>query len=198
MKFRKVLRGIFLTLFFIVLGFFLFRIIFMEDKSTLKNVYPTDKAVNAYAELGDEAFKYHKVETDIASDGYYNAYAFVYIPSEKELQITTKYNDSLPTEYMEGANEDDFYWELRDENGKTVSVGKVVDKAEKYYYNYSRVVFDNVEIGDDTQLYLQLCDDAIGYPVEGKTKYNNFNLFVYENKLTPYKLNKEERELLSK
>lgn len=197
MKAVKVIRGIFLTLFFIIIAFILFRIFFMEDESTLKTVYPTESAVKAYSEYGKDAFKYHKVTTDIASDGYYNAYAFVYIPSEKELQITTKYNDSLPTEYMEGANEADFYWELRDENGDTVSRGEVVDKTEKYYYNYSRVVFKNVEIGDDTQLYLQLCDDAIGYPTE-KTKYDNFNLFVYENKLKPYKLSKEEIDLLTK
>ena len=76
------------------------RIAMSANRGVLKDIYPTEKAIEAYEADGKEAFLTHKLSSDISPDGYFAAYAMTYAPSVGELQMTVRYNDSLPEKYI--------------------------------------------------------------------------------------------------
>lgn len=195
MKAGKIVKSVFIILLLAFFALIFVRIFMMEDKRTLKEIYPTDGAKSAYSQLSGDAFTYHKMFSEISSDGYFSAYAMVYCASEKEMQLTVKYNDSLLEKYLLGADPENFRWELTDGDGNTVSVGRAADTAEKYQYNYERIVFEGVEITDETELKLKLCCDDVDYPTEGKEP--DFYVHTKGTDFEKYRLSSSEKELLA-
>lgn len=193
MKIGKIIKWLFFALIAAVFLFILVRIFMLDDKRTFRDIYPTESARAAYAADGEGAFSYHKLPMDISSDGYFMAYGMVYCEKSGEMQLTVKYNDSLTDIYLEGSSAEDYRWELEDENGKTVAVGKVLDTAEKYQYNYIRMAFENVKC--DGELYLKLVCEKLGYPREGEDP--NLAVHTERNTFKEYRLSKEEKEILS-
>lgn len=193
MKIGKIIKWLFFALIAAVFAFILIRIFMLDDKRTFRDIYPTENAKSAYADMGEGAFTYHKLPMDIASNGYYMAYGMVYCEKRGEMQLTVKYNDSLTDIYLEGSDAADFRWELENENGDTLAVGKVLDTTEKYQYNYIRLAFENVEA--DGEIYLKLVCDKLGYPHEGEDP--NLAVHTERNEFKAYKLSKEEKEILS-
>ena len=193
MKIGKIVKFIFAALFIVFMAAVILRIFMLKDSRTLSDIYPTEAAKTAYAEDGSSAFLTHKPADEISSDGYYSAYAIVYAPEEKELQLTVRYNDSLPERYMLGSIPENYAWELRDGDGTVIAEGTVLDIAEKYRYNYVRVAFDGVEIGDDDELYLFLISDEVQYP-EADTE--GLRLHGPENSFKTYKPDKSEKKTL--
>ncbi len=167
MKLKKILRILFATLFIIFMGYIVFRIAMMKDSRTLSDIYATDGAISAFAEDGDGAFLTHRTAEEISGDGYFAAYAMVYIPSSRELQITARYNDSVPNRYLLGSDPDNYAWELRDADGNVLARGKILDFREKYIYNYVKLSFENIDITDDTELRLFLISEDVNYPDDG-------------------------------
>lgn len=164
MKLKKILRILFASLFIIFMGYIVFRIAMMKDSRTLSDIYATDGAISAFAKDGSAAFLTHRTAEEISSDGYFAAYAMVYIPSSSELQITARYNDSVPNRYLLGSNPDNYAWELWDADGKVLSRGNILDFREKYIYNYVKLSFENIDISDDTELRLYLVSEDVNYP----------------------------------
>ena len=193
MKIGKVVKFIFAALFIVFMAAVILRIFMLKDSRTLSDIYPTDAAKTAYAEDGSSAFLTHKPAEEISSDGYYSAYAMVYAPEEKELQLTVRYNDSLPERYMLGSIPENYAWELRDVDGTVIAKGTVLDTAEKYRYNYVRVAFNGVEIDNDDELYLFLISDEVQYP-EADTE--GLRLHGPENSFKTYKPDKNEKNAL--
>lgn len=193
MKIGKVVKFIFAALFIVFMAAVILRIFMLKDSRTLSDIYPTEAAKTAYAEDGSGAFLTHRPAEEISSDGYYSAYAMVYAPEEKELQLTVRYNDSLPERYMLGSIPENYAWELRDGDGTVIAEGTVLDTVEKYRYNYVRVAFDGVEIGDDDELYLFLISDEVQYP-EADTE--GLRLHGPENSFKTYKPDKSEKKTL--
>ena len=61
MKAGKVVKNVFLILLLAFFALILIRIFMMEDKRTLKEIYPTDGAKAAYSQLSGDAFTYHNM-----------------------------------------------------------------------------------------------------------------------------------------
>ena len=194
MKVWKILKYIFILVLLLLIGFLILRIAMNADRSTLDEVYPTNAAVSAYQKSDDRAFLTHKIPHDISEDGYFTAYALSYSRYTKELQITVRYNDGLYEKYLEGSDPDKYYFELRDAEGNTVATSTTVATKERYFYNHLRLAFADVEIYDDTELYLFLCCDEKQYPAE----HTKGILIEHEAlEFKPLKLNSGEKEALS-
>ena len=192
---KKIVKGTFFVLFAAFFIFLVLRIFIMDDNAVLDEVYPTDNFTGAYAELGDGAFSCTgSSSAQLSSDGYYSAFGAVYCESRKELQLTAKFNDSLLERYMPGADPESFRWELYDRDGNLISEGESVQSAERYQYNFRRLIFENVtlETGKDVLLRL-VCDDE-GYPEEGKEPV--CMVIDGERSLVKYKLSGKEKTLL--
>ena len=192
MKAKRILWSIFFGICALVIILVLIRIFLMSDKKTLSELYPSENAIAAYE--GGNEFVSHSVYEDIADDGYYSANGLIYCPETKELQITGRYNDSLYT-YFDCADTVEFTWRLEDRANEKTYEGKVVESAEKYLYNYRKIIFEDVEINDESEMYLFLCYED-KYPVEDKTK--GLLIHIPGEEFKTYKLSKEEIEKLSK
>ena len=194
MKIGKILKYTVIAAILALLVFLSIRIFMSSDRSVLDSVYPTKEAQAAYNAKGDDAFVTYKLPYDMSEDGYYVAYSPVYNASEKEFQITIRYNDSLSENYLEGSDPKDYYFVLRDSEGNSVSKAKVVDEKERYFYNHQRLSFKDVEVGNDTELYLFLCCDECSYPAK-----HTEGIIVIHPSLSekPYKLSSAEKKLLN-
>ena len=102
----------------------------------------------------------------MSEDGYFTVYSPSYSKGEDEYQITVRYNEGLYTKYMVGTGPDDYYFELRDADGNTVSKARVVCEKKRYFYHHLRLSFEGVELSPERELYIFLCCDEVGYPAE--------------------------------
>ena len=192
MNVAKFTRNLFILMVSMLVIAILGRIYMMEDNDHLSTIYATENAVSTYAD--GKSFSSHKVAEDLTDDGYYSANGLIYNEDKKELQLTARYNDSLYT-YLDTADKTVFSYTIVDESNDTVYEGKILQFGEKYMYNYDKLVFENVEITADSELYLFLhFEDK--YPVEDETE----GLLIHHpgQQLKTYKLKKAEKELLSK
>ena len=192
MNVAKFTRNLFITMVGMLVIAILGRIYMMEDNDHLSYLFATDNALSAYAD--NNAFTTHKVADDLSDDGYYSANGFIYNETKNELQITARYNDSLYV-YLNTADKTEFYYTLVDESTDKVYTAKVLQFGEKYMYNYDKLVFENLEITEESELYLYLhFEDK--YPVEDETE----GLLIHHpgQEMKAYKLSKAEKELLTK
>ena len=194
MKIKKILKFCFVAILIVFLAFIAFRVFMTSDRTTLDEVYPTDAFVSAYKEDGKDAFVTYKLPYDMSEDGYFTAYSVAYCKGGKELQITVRYNDSLSENYLPDSDPDKYYFELRDEDGNTISRAEVVAEKERYFYNHFRLAFSNVEMDKDTELYLFLCCDECQYPADHTRGIIIKHPSFAEKTLT---LSKSEKEALS-
>lgn len=195
MKIGKIIKKIIAALFVIFFAALLIRIFMLTDSRTLSDIYPTDSAVSSYAANGDSAFLTHDTADEISDDGYFGAYAMCYDEKSDEMQITARYNDSLHEKYLMGSDPEKFVWELRDGDGNTISRGRVLDTAEKYQYNYVRLAFGGVEIGEDTQIYMFLICEECEYPDDDT---EGFAVHRPNQDFKTYKLSGDEKKALGK
>ena len=166
MKLGKICKYTVIAILLIFIAFIAIRIFMTSDRGTLDEIYPTEAAVSAYEISGEDAFLTAKLPHDMSEDGYFIAYAPVYCKAEKEFQITVRYNDSLSENYLPGSDPEKYYFELRDKDGNTLSKATVADEKELYFYNHFRLAFENVEINDESEIYIFLCCDESSYPAE--------------------------------
>lgn len=193
MKSRKIIGRILILVFIVGVLVILGRIFMMDDNGSLTKIIPTDAARQAYASLEKEAFLTHKFSAPIAPDGYFSAHSLVYNKDHGELQLTARYNESVYG-YLDVEDGDDFYWELRDAEGNTISVGKVADTEQKYFYRHFRLIFSNVTVEEGDSLFLFMCCDTVAYP-----KAETVGLAVHRpgQDWKRYKPDSEERKALS-
>ncbi len=193
MKSRKIIGRILILVFIVGVLVMLGRIFMMDDNGSLTKIIPTDSARKAYASLGKEAFSTHKFSAPIAPDGYFTAHSLVYNKGYGELQLTARYNESV-YKYLGVEDGSDFYWELRDVEGNTVSVGRVADEEQKYFYRHFRLIFSDVKVEEGDSLFLFMCCDTVEYP---KAETVGFAVHRPGQDWKKYKLDSEEQKTLS-
>ncbi len=194
MNLAKFTRNFFILIVAMILIAIFARVYMMEDNDLLSELYPTDNAVAAYGDKGADAFKSHKPAEKLTHDGYYSANGMVYIESAHELQITARYNDSLYG-YLGTEDTTEFTYTILDKSNDKVYEGKILERGEKYMYNYDKLAFEGIDIGEDSELYLFLhFEDK--YPVEDESK----GLLIHhsEQEFKTYKLSKDEISKLEK
>lgn len=153
-KIEKIIKIAAYVIIFTLCFMFVVRCFMVADKSTFDEIYPTDSLRAAYAD-GEIEMKTVKVEEEIATDGYFAAYAFYFCPEAGEVQCTVRWNDST-YEYtdMEKGHEYAFYF-LNEGTGEKYPA-RALDSAKKAMYNYRKLVADGVELGESDRLTLKM------------------------------------------
>ena len=192
MNIAKFTKNFFILIVGMLVVAILGRIYMMEDNDHLSYLFATDNAKAAYSE-NEAAFLYHKPTDNLSNDGYYSANGFIYNADKKELQITARYNDSLYV-YLGTEDKTEFTFTVFDKTTETEYEAVKLQFGEKYMYNYEKLVVEDIEINDDSELYLILhFEDK--YPVEEDDE----GLIIHGagQPMKAYKLSKAEKEALT-
>lgn len=154
-------------------------------------------AVSAYKEFGADAFSANKIDdrisgTDESADGYFSAYALLYIPERRELQVTVRMNDSTK-ERLELEETPYFYLNIYEDSKDVGNFRKpsYTEDDHRLMYTYRRIVFENVDIGETNDILVCLS-------TTGDTSSNVSQLVIHfkEQTMTPYDLSSKEKNIL--
>ena len=159
----------------------IWRVLFAGSEITLDEFIPTKTTAAAYTDSGDLKILTNEVAEEISEGGYFSAYGFFYSPETKELQVTVRYNNStldrlkdidffLYTVDTSGEPYDAEKESVVDADGKVIRLhqgypkSEVISPLDEYtqtdeilFYNYEKLVFPGIEIGDDTNVIISLC-----------------------------------------
>ncbi len=163
--------------------------IFMsESKSVLRDIMPTDAAKAAYS--SGEGILCHDTKQELSFDGYMRCYSLIYIPSERELQITVKTNNSV-YEKLGTTAERGFVFKLYDTETKKEYTEYAGERAAEGRYGYYRLAFSGVEFSDKADIELvMLCPDD-------EERGSVIKLHEAGQEFEEYKLSKEETAKLA-
>ena len=178
-----------IVILYILIGLFIFRCCFAANHSTLSDLYPTDSLIAAADDGQIPDMLTHDVVSEVAPDGNMAAYAFVYIPEIREVQITVRYNDSI-FEKESLPVDTAFTFTLTDSDTKTEVTGEIVATESIWMYTYLRIVFRNVAISDTNDLLLQMYAGNTAVSVD-VIHYKDQNIVI-----EPYKLSGKEKNAL--
>jgi len=181
----------------IVSGFFTFIVLFLcavivlrccagADRSVMTDLLPGEALTAALADGATEIYCLEHDAVEISPDGYFSAYAFRYIPACRQVQITVRYNVSLFKYMMIPEGSALSFYLGKNEDTENLIAPTYTETKETSLYHYQRLVFEDVEIGeDDVTLYLALPNDSYSAcPVR----------YYPEQPLEPYKLSRAEKK----
>lgn len=173
-KFWKIVGRILLTLIFLIIVFLVFRVVIASDESVLDDIIATDNLKEAYEGADPKTFALtHNVPYQISEkDGYFSAYSFVYIPSAHQLQIVIRFNNTVYEQIERRETErfeedplydmleieegEEFLFVLRNEKTGEEILPSLVESDEKWMYQYRRLVFDDVTVNKECDLWLDM------------------------------------------
>ena len=168
---------------------FIFRCCVAGNRSILADLVPTDALRAAYTD-GQVELITHDVVREISENGYMSAYAYVWSPEAKEVQITVRYNDSV-YEYNALPEEAEFSFTLTDSVSGTVYEPSVTLKDSFWMYNHRRLVFSDVEMAEESNLVLKMYYNGEELISSDTIHYADQNV-VNE----PYRLSRSEKKAL--
>jgi len=193
----KILKYLVYALIVFVFGLIFWRIWTINNESNLGEITPTANAVSAYTSSGEEAFMTNDMNDRISgtqdgADGYFSAYAFVYIPEKKELQVTVRVNEST-FEKMGIGEMPYFYLNIYEnsEDVRDIREPSYTEETEMLMYRYRRLIFEDVEIGESNDILICASDS-------GDSSADKSQLVVHfkEQILEQYELSKDEKKFL--
>lgn len=214
MKAGKILSTAVKVIVFIIIALLIWRVIFATDKNTLSDFVPTKASSDLYNANGSLTVLTNDVISEISDGGYFSVYGVQYVPDAKELQVTVRYNDST----VEQLGKVDFYAYTVDtsadqtlneegdgadsgESGERLyngfPIGEILTPAvrgtdEKLFYNYEKLVFENVEIGDTVNVVVSLCAEG-----DSSIEYAAIAVHYAEQTFENYKMSGSEKNALS-
>ena len=190
----KILKYLLYGLVIFVFGLIFWRIWTINDESVLSYITPTENALAAYADKGEGAFMYNEIDDRISgnaegsADGYFSAYAFVYIPEKKEVQVTVRVNDS--TKDRLGTDGTPYFYLNIYENAEDVrNIREPVytEDQHRLMYTYRRLVFEDVEIGRTNDLLICISDTG-----DSSSDKSELVIHFQEQVLEQYELTKKD------
>ena len=170
---KTSVKVFFLGISLFIYTFFIFRLCTADDPKAMTDIIWNDISRAAYTS-SPETFEALEQEPDtyITNDGRFWISNVVYLPTAKQLQLTIKYNSSTLkylTQELEEASTDDtesqdvritlpdepFSYSLIDNSGVRYQV-YTAEAARKQNYHYRRLVFENIDLTDVTDLYVDI------------------------------------------
>lgn len=156
---KGILKFIAFSLIALVYILLIGRMMLAKPRGDMARYLWTDEAVNIYNESKDD----YLIETAYLKEiidgdtGYYSISDFTMVKSTGEVQLTVRYNNStlkkLDELYPDRVDSDeDFVFALKDDNGN-IYTGYKYKSSSNFLYNFRRVVFDNIELNNDSSLY---------------------------------------------
>ena len=188
--FNKIIKTFIYAVILVLCGLIIFRCCASADRSTLTDLAVTPELTAAYADGEMEVLRLEEDASEIAPDGYFNAYGFRFIPEARQLQVTVRFNVST-WEYLELPAETpmDFYL-CQNDDTSTLRAPDLVLEESRSIYRYRKLVWNNVDIGDaNWQVYMDRQDG----------EYSVAPIRYVEQEYRDYKLSGgEKKELRSK
>ncbi len=175
----NVIKAILYSIIALIVAFFVWRIWFSTNiPNNVEQLVVTDSLIDAYNKSGGELYGFDQDQYTITrakeNYGYFSIEDFVIIPEARQVQIIFRYNNNTIKKIAEKYNlgeitdrstelfevtlvktEDmtpDISTDNYDESKliKTRYHASQVIEAQTMLYNYRRIVFDNVDIDEDT------------------------------------------------
>lgn len=195
-KFGKIIKYTCFAVLMIVCAAIIIRICIMTDKSRLSTITPNDSLITAYKENSDIRFQKHDVYDEISKEGYFAAYALIYIDDIKQMQVTIRYNDSIYS-FNDFVKDSEFTYYLYDSKNDKLIAPTKTETDEKLMYNYRRFVFDGVDASGDSDFYLYVAYDKSG-EVTKDDCFDNLPIHYALQEWKNYSLSAKEKNLLLK
>lgn len=194
----KIIKTVLLAAVVAIVVFLLWRIFTFNSVSVLGDITPTENAREAYASGNPDAFMTNKIHDRISgneegADGYFSAFSFVYIPEAKEVQVTVRVNDSTSEKLALPSLMPYFYLKFNENGDDTGEIRECsyFEDEHKLMYSYRRLVFEDVEITDITNLIICLSDTG-----ETDACVSELVIHFQEQPLEKYKLSGGEKKSL--
>lgn len=163
-------------------------ILFIARSCSYKNTSVLDDIVSndALVQCGgaDAEYLTHKPSESLAPQGYFFAYAMVYVPDAHQLQITVRYNVSA-YDYTLVEKGHEYAFALKCGDGEIA--GEAAASYESGRYVYRRLVFNGVDITGETSLLMK-------NGVTGE-EYADVTVHYAGQEFAPYKLSGKEKDL---
>ena len=150
--FKKIFTTAVGLIVLVLCGLIVLRCCMSADRSIMTDIIPSEALRNAYTSGALTAVTTEEPAADIADDGYYSVYGLVYFPELHQVQITVRYNRSLFS-YVGKPEGTEFSYTLGEKDGSERISPTVVETYEKGIYIYRRLVFDGVDVEEETALY---------------------------------------------
>lgn len=168
---------------------FIFRCCVADNTNILADLVPTDALRAAYTD-GEVELITHDVVREISENGYMRAYAYVWSPEAKEVQITIRYNNSV-YEYNMLPEGSEFSYTLTDSVTGAIYTPSYTESDEMWMYNYRRLVFSGVEFSEDANLIVHM--------YYGDTEISSETIHYADQNVVnePYALSQKEKQSLS-
>ena len=201
-KYRKVLKKAF-SVFFVCFVFGLIalmsvRLIASKPPSSMKKMLFTEITENGYNTYGSDFKVQHILASEsfnndgMPEDSMFSVSMITYAPQIGQLQVTLRYNNRalnyLKAAYPDAENITGEYYTfaLRDNLGRK-HTSYSYTKAEKTGYTYRRLVFDNVDLKDVSEIKLYV------YYANEKNKdepRHTLNVYRYDYAINDYSYGK--------
>lgn len=187
--YRKIIKKAF-SVFFVCFVFGLIalmsaRLIMSKPPSSMKKMIYNEITENGYNTYGEDFTVQHILASEsfnkdgMPEDSMFSVSMITYAPQIRQLQVTLRYNNRalnyLKAEYPDAGNVDGeiYTFALRDNHGVKYSAYSFT-KAEKTGYTYRRLVFDNVELTDVSEMKL-----LVFYSGQESKENPRHTLYVY-------------------
>lgn len=177
---------------FFVIALLFWRIFSGGDPKSMQKFLWTEETIESYQNDPD-SFKayYYRHKDNLTTDGKFAASYVYYVPSEKQIQITLRYNDSTLEKLMRDYSlsdvptEEPFVFVLTDGSGKNYTEYKYVSDT-KNMYNYRRLVFDGIDFEPlivDELPYNATEDEVKEFKNNTKDKYIHLKVYYKDDVL---------------
>jgi len=190
------------------------RVLLAEDESIFGDFMPTKATAELYKANETLTILTNDVVDEISEGGYFSVYGVYYTPETKELQVTVRYNDNTldvlgdisfyaytvdttvaPAETQLGGTPAD-----KSAGGDRLHLGYPIGAVltpiqmgedEKLFYNYTKLIFEGLEIDENTNVIISLCkkDDS-------EAEHAVISAHFAEQPMKEYKLSRSEKEAL--
>ena len=178
----RVIKIIVTVLVFAVSIMFIVRSCSYKSTSTLDDIVANEALIQCGG--ADAEYFTHKLIEGLAPQGYFYAYAMVYVPDAHQLQITVRYNVSV-YDYTMVDEGHEYAYSLK--YGDEKIDGEIASSYESGRYVYKRLVFNGVDITGETSLLMK-------NGVTGE-EYADITVHYAEQKFIAYKLSGKEKDL---
>ncbi len=177
---------------FFVIAILLWRIFSAGAPKSMQAFLWTDNTAESY-KSNPSSFDayYYEHKDNLTRDGKFSASYVYYIPSEEQIQITVRYNNStikkLMQEYSlsEEPKDEAFVFTITDGTGNTYTEYKYIS-ATKNMYNYQRLIFDGVDLKSlivEEPTFNATEEEIKKFEEDTKDKYLVLNVYYKEDVL---------------
>lgn len=146
--FKKILKYFAIFVIALLNAIIIFRVCLTLNKNELKSIEPTESICAAYAGDSDIEVLTNKIVNDLSTNRSFTAYAFCYVPSAGEVQVTVRMNKGEYKKVSLG-EDGEFAFSWRDSATDELTEGEILTVKDWMMYRFFRVSFHCGKLKED-------------------------------------------------